>query len=272
MERILGLDLGTNSIGWAVVDRKEDNERILVDKGVHIFQDGVAHDKSGEKPAVQDRTAARASRRHYFRRRLRKIELLKVLVENQLCPPLREEDLDRWKAEKKYPMDPDFLEWQRTDDNCEKNPYHDRHVCLTRELDMKQKSERYILGRALYHLNQRRGFLSNRKDAVKNDDNGKVEKDITSLSTEMAEMGCEYLGEYFYHCYGKKKIRTRYTARDIHYRKEFEAICKKQGLSEPLVQQLERAIFFRSPPEKLPSGLSNSLISNRNSISLIRFS
>lgn len=247
MERILGLDLGTNSIGWAVVDRKEDNERILVDKGVHIFQDGVAHDKSGEKPAVQDRTAARASRRHYFRRRLRKIELLKVLVENQLCPPLREEDLDRWKAEKKYPMDPDFLEWQRTDDNCEKNPYHDRHVCLTRELDMKQKSERYILGRALYHLNQRRGFLSNRKDAVKNDDNGKVEKDITSLSTEMAEMGCEYLGEYFYHCYGKKKIRTRYTARDIHYRKEFEAICKKQGLSEPLVQQLERAIFFQRP-------------------------
>ena len=67
------LDLGTNSLGWALVDESE-NEYTLIDKGVDIFQEGVARDKNNEKPAVQDRTSARALRRHYFRRRLRKIE------------------------------------------------------------------------------------------------------------------------------------------------------------------------------------------------------
>ena len=76
MTKILGIDLGTNSIGWAIVERQETEYKLL-DKGVNIFQDGVAHDKSGEKPAVAERTNARALRRHYFRRRLRKIETLK---------------------------------------------------------------------------------------------------------------------------------------------------------------------------------------------------
>ena len=121
-EKVLGLDLGTNSIGWAVIERKEDNSCVLLDKGVHVFQDGVAHDKSGEKPAVQERTAARASRRHYFRRRLRKIELLKILVENGLCPHLSEEQLKDWKEKKKYPLTEDFMRWQRSDNTEDGNP------------------------------------------------------------------------------------------------------------------------------------------------------
>ena len=247
MEKVLGLDLGTNSIGWAVVERKANNECALLDRGVHVFQDGVAHDKSGEKPAVEDRTAARSSRRHYFRRRLRKIELLKVLIENKLCPTLSKDELHLWKSEKTYPMNPDFLQWQRTDDNEDKNPYHDRYTCLTRRLDLNRKEDRFILGRALYHLNQRRGFLSNRKDSGKEDETGKVKSAISDLSIEMAEMGCSYLGEFFYKCYGKKKIRTRYTSREEHYRKEFNAICSKQQLPEAVVHQLERAIFFQRP-------------------------
>ncbi len=97
MKKVLGLDLGTNSIGWAIVQHNEDLSYSLLDKGVNIFQDGVAHDKSGEKPMVAERTAARSSRRHYFRRRLRKIELLHVLVKNNLCPYLSPEELSDWK-------------------------------------------------------------------------------------------------------------------------------------------------------------------------------
>ena len=91
MNKVLGLDLGTNSIGWALVQRNDDSSYSLLDKGVNIFQDGVAHDKSGEKPMVAERTAARSSRRHYFRRRLRKVELLQVLVKYNLCPYLSAE-------------------------------------------------------------------------------------------------------------------------------------------------------------------------------------
>ncbi|MFR5936192.1 MAG: hypothetical protein ACLUGU_11670 [Alistipes shahii] len=96
MAKVLGLDLGTNSLGWALVDESE-NEYTLIDKGVDIFQEGVARDKNNEKPAVQDRTSARALRRHYFRRRLRKIELLKILIRYDLCPPLPEELLTAWQ-------------------------------------------------------------------------------------------------------------------------------------------------------------------------------
>ncbi len=41
MKKILGIDTGTNSLGWAIVDRKGD-DRWLLDKGVNIFQEGVS--------------------------------------------------------------------------------------------------------------------------------------------------------------------------------------------------------------------------------------
>lgn len=47
MAKVLGLDLGTNSLGWALVDESE-NEYTLIDKGVDIFQEGVARDKNNE--------------------------------------------------------------------------------------------------------------------------------------------------------------------------------------------------------------------------------
>ena len=122
MTKILGLDLGTASIGWALVERN-DTGYALLDQGVDIFQEGVAREKNSEKPAVQDRTAARALRRHYARRRLRKIDLLRVLVRHDLCPALTDEQLKDWKQKKIYPLTDEFIRWQRTDDRTDKNPY-----------------------------------------------------------------------------------------------------------------------------------------------------
>ena len=247
MKKIIGLDLGTNSIGWAIVRHNDDLTYTLLDKGVNIFQDGVAHDKSGEKPAVQERTAARASRRHYFRRRLRKIRLLKILVEQKMCPYISDEDLENWKLHKQYPLSDDFMAWQKTDEDTDKNPYHDRFRCLTEVLDMNKQSDRYSLGRALYHIAQRRGFLSNRKESTKESD-GKVKSDIDVLNDAIKNAGCKYLGEYFYKIYGSGlKIRTRYTSRIDHYKKEFDAICERQALDRSLKDQLEKAIFFQRP-------------------------
>lgn len=247
MERTLGIDMGTSSIGWAIVNRT-DNEYELADKGVCIFQEGVARENGNEKPAVQKRTESRALRRHYFRRRLRKIELLKVLTAHEMCPPLSERQLNDWKAKKLYPLDEEFILWQRTDDNKDKNPYHDRYRALTEKLDLNTRQGRHTLGRALYHLGQKRGFLSNRKDNSKQDEDGKVKNSIKELTVDMAEAGCRYLGEYFYLLYGRKdKIRTRYTSRNEHYEAEFKAICEKQELSEDLSKALHRAIFFQRP-------------------------
>ena len=247
MTKILGLDLGTASIGWALVERN-DTGYALLDQGVDIFQEGVAREKNSEKPAVQDRTAARALRRHYARRRLRKIDLLRVLVRHDLCPALTDEQLKDWKQKKIYPLTDEFIRWQRTDDRTDKNPYRDRYKALTETLDLDTQRDRYTLGRALYHLAQRRGFLSNRKDAGDESESGKVRQSIEGLTVDMEKAGCAYLGEYFYRLYARKeKIRTKYTSRNEHYLAEFRAICEKQRLADDLRKALHRAIFYQRP-------------------------
>ncbi len=254
MARILGIDLGTSSIGWAVTE-EENGVYKLINKGVNIFQEGVARDKNNEKPMVQDRTNARLLRRHYFRRRLRKIETLKILIKHKLCPQLTEEELNDWRYKKQYPLNRTFIKWLHTDDKIEKNPYHDRFIALNEKLNLEKEEDRYILGRAIYHIAQRRGFLSNRKDSTKEDENGKVKKAIKDLDNAIQEAGCEYLGEFFYKLYQSKEcIRNKetgegfgYAYRNAHYLKEFEAICNKQELSLDIKQSLYRAIFFQRP-------------------------
>ena len=107
MTRILGIDVGTNSLGWAVVDRQDDSDQhTLVRKGSYTFQEGVKKDNKGnESSKASERTLYRLKRRQYFRRRLRKIEVLKVLVRYGWCPYLSEEALHDWHVRKVYPLD-----------------------------------------------------------------------------------------------------------------------------------------------------------------------
>ncbi len=250
MEKILGIDTGTNSLGWAIVEKSSEGCRLL-DKGVHIFQEGVNIEKGIESSKAADRTGHRATRVRYYRIRMRKIELLKILIDNHLCPPISKDDLKNWKLKKIYPKNELFMHWQRTNDNEGKNPYADRHKCLHEKLDLDNLMNRYTLGRAFYHLIQRRGFLSNRKEQG-GDDTGAVKEGISVLSEEMRNAGFEYLGDYFYSLYNKgEKIRDHYTARNEHYLKEFKAICEKQELDSRLgsdvVKAIEKAIFYQRP-------------------------
>lgn len=246
MERILGIDTGTNSLGWAIVDKDENGYR-LVSKGTNIFSEGVKIEKGIESSKAAERTEHRSARKHYWRRKIRKIRLLNILIDNNLCPPINKDLLRQWRLKKVYPKTDDFMEWQRTEEKSHVNPYKFRYTCLTQKLDLSDITQRYMLGRALYHLNQRRGFLSNRKESTKESE-GAVKEGISALSDEMKTAGCEYLGEYFYQLYQKgERIRNHYTARKEHYLKEFKAICAKQELDEDLVTKLEHAIFDQRP-------------------------
>ncbi len=248
MERILGIDTGTNSLGWAIVEYNElTNEKKLVDYCSHIINERDKIEKGNESSKASERTGYRSSRKQYYRRKLRKIHLLAVLIDNKLCPAVDREALYAWRNKKIYPASEAFIQWQRTDDKEQKNPYHYRHKCLTEQLDLSELSQRYILGRALYHLNQRRGYLSNRKDSGEDKD-GAVSKGIGELSEAMAAAGCKYLGEYFYQKYQRgERIRVQYTSRKEHYLAEFHAICEKQQLDKALVAKLEDAIFYQRP-------------------------
>ncbi len=230
--RTLGLDIGTNSIGWGIVD---ESKKQIEKCGVYIFPEGVKIEKGNESSKAAERTSFRSSRRLKFRRKLRKYETLKVLINNGMCP-LSLEELEKWRKEKIYPKSKDFIYWYRTDELNHWEPYYLRKKCV------EEKCEKYEIGRALYHLAQRRGFLSNRKETTKETD-GKVSEGISELSRAM---GDKTLGQYFYELkQSGEKVRGKYTSRKQHYEEEFNKICEVQNISAELKEELYKAIFFQ---------------------------
>lgn len=126
--------------------------------------------------------------------------------------------------------------------------YDLRRRALDEELSLHE------FGRALYHLGQRRGFLSNRKSALSNDKNhGEVKSGISELSRTMQETGSRTLGEYFSTIDPKQqRIRQRWTSRAM-YEEEFDAIWDTQQKYKPakltpeLRQRVAKAIFHQRP-------------------------
>lgn len=244
MAKILGLDLGTNSIGWAVVDTENNTEFSLVDKGVRIFQEGVKIEKGIEGSKAAERTAFRSARRIKYRRKLRKIQLLSILSEYGYCPVLSKNELENWRYRKIYPNNLPFLNWQKTNEIQLKNPYFFRALAVEKKLDLNRAEDRFIIGRAFYHIAQRRGFLSNRLEGTKEND-GTVKKSIAEISIAK---GDKTLGQYFNERYKKgEKIRDTYTHREEHYLDEFLRICEFQQLEIELSNKIKKAIFYQRP-------------------------
>lgn len=132
----LGLDLGTNSIGWALLD-KNGEEYSLEKIGVRIFSQ-VTEPKSG-KIKNADRRLSRGMRRNIARRVRRHSRLLHMLIESGLLPDI---DLDK--------NDSSFQEnyWSHPDIAVlvAQNPLALRARGVTEPLKV------YEFGRALYHL------------------------------------------------------------------------------------------------------------------------
>lgn len=100
MKKILGLDLGTNSIGWAVVNEAESKEEksSITKLGVRIinydnFTNGEGKEIKGNAADVfaagksvspnAARTKARGMRRNLQRYKLRRNILRNILIENE---------------------------------------------------------------------------------------------------------------------------------------------------------------------------------------------
>lgn len=239
MAKILGLDLGTNSIGWAIID---DTEKKIVDIGVRIFPMGVNNlgDGEGEVSKNAGRTAARGIRRQFFRRRLRKKLLLKALSENEMCP-LTEGDFDIWKRSKKFPEEK-LAGWFAI------NPYDLRSRGLNEKLTLHE------LGRVFYHIIQRRGFLSNSRKTGTNDGTifkGDPKSSKIGILETSEKIADSTLGMYLNDIYpkerepfkeGLERIRNRYTTRKM-YVDEFEKIWDIQASFHPELSISLKEIF-----------------------------
>lgn len=237
----LGLDLGTNSIGWCMLKLNTANEPVAVVKaGVRIFHDG-RNEKSKEPLAVARRNA-RSIRRNLDRKISRRNHLLNKLVKYGLLP---ENESER-KALSIF------------------NPYELR--CRA----VYEKIELYEIGRALMHLSKRRGFKSNRK-VDKESDSGKIKPAIERLKKKMEEHNKKTVGEYFYSLLEKgKSVRARlgkidgkegyeiYIDRSL-IEEEYNIIMAEQikyhkELTKDIVDEIFNIIFYQRPLKKQKIG------------------
>jgi CRISPR-associated endonuclease Csn1 len=220
----LGLDIGSNSIGWALLSNNAG--RGIINLGVRVFPEGVDRDTGGlEKSKNATRREARSARRTHQRRNLRKQQLLNVLEKAGLLPENESELRSLFHI----------------------SPYQ------LRKKSLDEKLEPYEFGRVLYHIGQRRGFKSNRKTGKAKED-GIVTKEAGKLQADIDASNCRTIGEYFAGLNPEEqRIRGKYTFRSM-YEKEYDLLWAKQAEFYPdvLTEQLRKKIrdeiiFFQRP-------------------------
>lgn len=243
MDYILGLDLGSTSLGWSVVELDKTGVPVRLERmGVRIFSDG--RDSKSKEPLAVARRTARGMRRRRDRYVMRRETLMRKLVKYGLMP---ENESERKALERL-------------------NPYE------LRAKGLNEKLPPYELGRALFHINQRRGFKSNRKTDRKNDEAGAMKSAIRDLTEKMTESGARTLGEYLYnlnkdkkstqnfapvrvrtHLEKSKAVYSMYPTREM-YEDEVRQIFLKQNLSDEIKADLFHTIFDQRPLKTPPKG------------------
>jgi CRISPR-associated endonuclease Csn1 len=259
---VLGLDLGSASLGWAMIALNQaDEPTSLIRAGVRIFEpgvDGTALDieQGKDQSKAVERRTARLHRRQLRRRAARQRELFQELQKTGLLPTnaagtgasseQRHEllnDLDRSLT----------LKFLKPDDDS----FAQKPLYLLRKLALDQALEPFELGRVLFHLSQRRGFKSNRKETKKsakeNEDLGQVKADIHTLELAIQEAGARTIGEYFAGLNPHtENVRRRWTARKM-FEQEFALIWTAQSihhgslLTQELHDRVYELLFFQRP-------------------------
>lgn len=217
--RIWGIDLGTTSIGFAVVDHDPKSGSGSIHRlGVRIFPEGVTEDK--KEPRNKTRREKRLLRRGIRRRKLRRRLLNEALASVELLPRFG------------------TAEWNAA---VASDPYALRRDGLSRPLLPHE------LGRAIYHLAKRRGFAGRAAEEKKGDPD---EMAATADAQKLAgEKGDRTLGAFLA---AQPKKRGRHHTRDM-IKDEFERFWITQkthhpALSDPAFEKrIRHLVFFQRP-------------------------
>jgi CRISPR-associated endonuclease Csn1 len=246
---VLGLDLGTTSVGWAAIELDSRGEFIGLAKihdgaklrpaiGSRVFEAGVDGLGQGAKEATKNalRREKRGLRRTIRRRAARRRAMMAKLLQLGWVP----NDTEARQA------------WVHTDDAI--YPYKLRAKGLQEKLTLQE------FARALYHLAQRRGFQSNKKSAKKKEEDGAIKEAIARLRKEL---GGQTLGEFWHEQLSRTEpehrgqpIRNRsesyhWVADRAMYEDEFQRLWKQQenyhpaALTGDLKARFEQILFFQ---------------------------
>jgi CRISPR-associated endonuclease Csn1 len=239
----LGLDIGANSIGWFALELDhEGRPSHVLNGGVRIYPDG-RNPKDGSSLAAARRLprAMRRNRDRYLRRRRK---LLSALTAAGLMPA---DDAGRRSV-------------------AEMDPYALRGKALSARL------EPHEFGRVIFHLNQRRGFKSNRKtERGSNSETGLIRLAARDLQAELVGGGHATLGAFLAQRHDKRepvRIRLAGSGKTAAYpfyplremvEAEFDAICDAQVrfgfvLAQATRDRLRRIVFHQRPLRDPPVG------------------
>ncbi len=188
MKHILGLDLGSNSIGWAYVKEAQNSleQSEIVELGVRVNPLTVDEKTNFEKgkpiSTNADRTLKRGARRNLQRYKLRREELITILKEHQLI------------------SDKSIL--------TENGKGTTFETLKLRAKSAKEQVTLEELARVLLTINKKRGYKSSRK--AKNEDEGQLidgmaiakrlyDENLTTgqLSLQLLKEGKKSLPDYY---------------------------------------------------------------------------
>lgn len=154
MKRILGLDLGTSSIGWAVVNQAESEgeQSSIIDLGVRVNPLTVDESQNFEKgkpiTTTADRTLKHGMRRNLQRYKQRRDRLVAILKQQGFI------------------SDHDLLSERGNRSTFQ--TFRLRALAATQEISLSE------FARVLLMINKKRGYKSNRKADKGNADEGQL--------------------------------------------------------------------------------------------------
>lgn len=234
----LGLDLGSNSLGWACVSEAREE---IIDAGAAIYRAPLLEKE--RVPRNVERRNKRQQSRQTSRRRFRRDTVMKYLIRHGMFPYLRRlDDSDAreeilslalqnipvpQKFESRYPLDsrvikdpnklnvgiakrmmftgfagvPQLPEPLQTFGN-ELRDFLALNPYKLRSEGLHRKLSLIELGRILYQIAIRRGFKSNAKDQTENEDNetSKLKQRMSELEQEVSQGDSQTLGAFLYKC------------------------------------------------------------------------
>lgn len=219
MKKILGLDLGTNSIGWAVVNEAESTEEksSIIKLGVRVnplTKDELGNFEKGKSITTNSvRTEKRSARRNLQRYKLRKEALIKILKNNNFI------------------TDNTILSEQGNKTTFE--TYSLRAKAVEEEITLTE------FARVLLMLNKKRGYKSSRK--AKSTDEGQL-IDGMSIAKELYDKDLTP-GQYVLELL-KNKVKHTPDFYRSDLQNEFEKIWEfqKQYYSELFTNELKEQL------------------------------
>lgn len=187
--KILGVDIGIASIGWALIQTDEHIKGIgeIIDYGVRIFE--KAENPKNGKPLALPRREARNARKN-IKRRKQRVRQVKTLLSKYLNIRLEDMFSKNEYLPKFFDTDKDFL-----------SPWQLRSEGLTRKLTSIE------FARVLLHITKRRGYSDSNNDSDSKEEDSKIILETISTNRKkIKEGGFKTAGEMMFKSFFNKEI------------------------------------------------------------------